>query len=526
MQERLFDLLETSADRYSERTALRHNGASMSYTELASAARQFATGLANAELRRNDRVAILLNKRFEYVISVFGASAAGGVLVPVNTLLKPEQVAYILADCDVSVLVTTRERCLDLLDWAEQCPQLRRIVVVGADELPSHSRIEIVAFDAELQETRSPLHVSTICSDMAAIMYTSGSTGRPKGVVLSHLNLLVGAVSVATYIGNCPSDRILAALPFSFDAGLSQLTTGIYSGANVILHDFFLPGDVVKLVEREGVTGITGVPPLWIQLAEQNWPEGSTATVRYFANTGGKMPKTVLSRLREVFPKAEPFLMYGLTESFRSTYLPPSEAAKRPESIGKAIPNAEILVVAKDGSLAQPGEVGELVHRGPLVSLGYWNDPERTSARFRPVPGQAPEVPIRELAVWSGDFVTLDEDGYLYFVGREDDMIKTSGYRVSPAEVEEVIYASGLATEAAALGLPDERLGQIIAVVAKASTDGQEPTDELLAYLKKHLPNYMIPSKFEWRESLPRNANGKLDRPLMVRQLKDQGLDG
>ncbi len=523
MENCYFDLLEGSAQRHADRIALRHKGVSMSYAELRAAAEQFAGGLVNGGLRRNDRVAILVNKNFEYVISVFGTSAAGGVFVPVNTLLKAEQVAYILDNCDVSVLVTTRERCVELLELAPQCPQLRKIVVVGGSELPSHDRIEVVAFESELQGAESLPYGDTLHSDMAAILYTSGSTGKPKGVVLSHLNMLVGASSVAGYIGNQPSDRILAVLPFSFDAGLSQLSTGIYSGACVILHDFFLPGDVVKLVEKEGVTGITGVPPLWIQLAEQNWPGGSTATVRYFANTGGKMPMTVLARLREVFPEADPFLMYGLTESFRSTYLPPSEAENRPESIGKAIPNAEILVVTKDGTLAEPGQVGELVHRGPLVSMGYWNDPERTAQRFRPAPGQPPEIPIRELAVWSGDFVSVDEDGYLYFVGRQDDMIKTSGYRVSPAEVEECIYASGFASVAAALGLPDERLGQVIVIVAKANDGAGEPTEELLAYLRKHLPNYMVPARIEWRNELPRNANGKLDRPLMVSQLQDAG---
>ena len=294
---------------------------------------------------------------------------------------------------------------------------------------------------------------------MAAILYTSGSTGRPKGVVLSHRNLLVGAESVSTYLGNRPDDVILAALPLSFDAGLSQLTTAFASGAHVVLVNYLLPRDVVRLCATHQVTGLTCVPPLWIQLAGETWPEEATRSLRYFANTGGRMPASTLARLREIFPDARPFLMYGLTEAFRSTYLDPAEVDRRPDSIGKAIPNAEVLVLRPDGSQCRPGEEGELVHRGPLVALGYWNDPERTSQRFRPFPSPAPSWRAPEIAVWSGDTVVADEEGFLYFVGRSDDMIKTSGYRVSPTEVEEAAYGTALVRDAVALGVEDAALG-------------------------------------------------------------------
>ena len=221
---------------------------------------------------------------------------------------------------------------------------------------------------------------------MAAIFYTSGSTGRPKGVVLSHRNLIVGAESVSNYLGNDQDDVILSALPLSFDAGFSQLTTAFSVGAHVVLLNYLLPADVIQLCARHRVTGLTCVPPLWIQIADQDWPADAARYLRYFANTGGRMPKATLDRLRSVFPAARPFLMYGLTEAFRSTYLDPAEVDRRPDSIGKAIPNAEILVVRPDGSLCDPGEEGELVHRGALVAMGYWNDPERTAERFRPAP--------------------------------------------------------------------------------------------------------------------------------------------
>ena len=274
-------------------------------------------------------------------------------------------------------------------------------------------------------------------------------------------------------------------------------------------------------MEKERVTGITGVPPLWMQLAELDWPENAGDGLRYFANTGGKMPKETLGRLRQIFPNAAPFLMYGLTESFRSTYLPPEQVDKRPESIGKAIPNAEVLVVNADGQICGPNEEGELVHRGPLVSLGYWNDKPRTEERFKPAPGQPDELPTTELAVWSGDTVRTDDEGYLYFVGRKDEMIKTSGYRVSPSEIEEIAYDSGLAVEAIALGPGHPRLGQAIVVVARAPGDAEPGTDALLAEYRRLLPGYMVPLEIVWRDDLPRNANGKIDRKQLSSEFEN-----
>ena len=354
---------------------------------------------------------------------------------------------------------------------------------------------------------------------MAAILYTSGSTGRPKGVVLSHRNLIVGAESVSHYLGNSPDDVILSALPLSFDAGFSQLTTAFSVGAHVVLLNYLLPADVVRLCARHRVTGLTCVPPLWIQIADQDWPAEAAEHLRYFANTGGRMPKATLDRLRSVFPEATPFLMYGLTEAFRSTYLDPAEVDRRPDSIGKAIPNAEILVVRPDGSLCDPGEEGELVHRGALVAMGYWNDPERTAERFRPAPAREPGLCTEELAVWSGDVVVRDEEGFLYFVGRKDEMIKTSGYRVSPSEIEEVAYDTGLVRDAVALGVEDAKLGQHVVLVVSPASGGQVDVDALLAQMKKALPLYMLPKRVDVRPEIPRSPNGKFDRTLLREEL-------
>ena len=345
-----------------------------------------------------------------------------------------------------------------------------------------------------------------------SILYTSGSTGRPKGVVLSHRNLIAGAESVSQYLGNTADDVVLAALPLSFDAGLSQLTTAFDVGAHVVLMNYSLPGEVPRLCARHRVTALTCVPPLWIQIAEQKWPAEATASLRYFANTGGRMPKPTLDRLRALFVDAKPFLMYGLTEAFRSTYLDPAEVDRRPDSIGKAIPANEILVLRPDGSRCDPGEEGELVHRGPLVALGYWNDPVRTRERFKPLPVPEDGWRIPEMVVWSGDTVVADEDGFLYFVGRKDDMIKTSGYRVSPTEIEEAAYSTGLVRGAVALGIEDENLGQRVVVIVTPVDSDHFTADDLSYEFRCRVPRYMVPSAVLVWDEIPRSPNGKFDR--------------
>jgi acyl-CoA ligase (AMP-forming) (exosortase A-associated) len=358
-----------------------------------------------------------------------------------------------------------------------------------------------------------------IDTDVAAILYTSGSTGQPKGVVLSHRNMVAGAQSVASYLDLRADDRLLAVLPLSFDYGLSQLTTAFLRGASVVLMNYLFPKDIVTMVARERITGLAAVPPLWIALARLAWP--ADCTLRFITNSGGAMPVPTVQALREILPDTRIFLMYGLTEAFRSTYLPPEEVARRPDSIGRAIPNAEILVVRPDGTLCDADEPGELVHRGALVALGYWNDPARTAQRFRPAPGQDFGLPVPELAVWSGDTVRRDADGYLYFIGRSDDMIKVSGYRISPTEIESVLHATGLVAEVAAFGIDHPQLGQAIAVIAVPVEEGAIDASSLLAECKRRLPAYMVPAHIDLRAGpLPRNPNGKIDRNLLRQTLQ------
>jgi acyl-CoA ligase (AMP-forming) (exosortase A-associated) len=449
---------------------------------------------------------------------MFAAARAGATFVPINPLLKAPQIAYILRDCEVSVLITTSDRLRELEAELPGCTALRSIVLVDDEPVSGDRRIQ-----RWREIERTPLREGhrVVDTDMVSILYTSGSTGKPKGVVLSHRNMVTGAFSVAHYLENRPDDRLLAVLPFSFDYGFSQLSTAFSVGASVALLDYLLPRDVLRALERERITGLAGVPPLWLQLVDLDWPAASVESLRYLTNSGGAMPRATLGKLRANAPTAKIFLMYGLTEAFRSTFLPPTEIDRRPDSIGKAIPNAEILVLRPDGTECAADEPGELVHRGSLVGMGYWNDPTKTAGRYRAIPPRQPGLVISELAVWSGDTVRRDAEGFLYFVGRRDEMIKTSGYLVSPTEVEEVVYATGLVVDAVATGVPHARLGQAIVVVASPAPGKTADDEVLLSALKQSLPAYMVPSAIQWREVLPRNPNGKFDRPRLAAELKD-----
>ena len=515
------ELIGFSALRFPDAVALKEGGQEINYQQLAAEVELGSRYFLGLGLARRDRVAVYMDKRIDTVVAMFAAAAAGGVFVPVNPLLKSEQVSHILRDCNVRILVTTPERLELLRPALADCHDLQCVVVVSDTTPGPVGGVVCVNWSDRSHAAPCTPH-RTIDSDMAAILYTSGSTGKPKGVVLSHRNLVAGAQSVSQYLENRPEDRILSVLPLSFDYGLNQLTTAFQVGACAVLMNYLFPRDVVRIVAREKITGLAAVPPLWVQLAQLDWPAGVDEHLRYITNSGGAMPTHTLAALRGKLPKTLPFLMYGLTEAFRSTYLPPEEVDRRPDSIGRAIPNAEILVVHEDGSPCAPGEEGELVHRGVHVSLGYWNDIEKTAERFKPAPGLPDGLPITELAVWSGDTVKLDEQGFMYFIGRRDEMIKTSGYRVSPSEVEEIIYATDLVVEVAALGVAHPVLGQAVVLVIYAPSQDDAIVEKLISECKLKLPAFMVPARIVVREAaLPRNPNGKIDRKQLAGELAD-----
>lgn len=502
----------------------------LDYAQLAEKLENAANVFLQHGLQRGQRVAVYLEKRPEAVLAMLGASRAGGVFVPMNPLLKAEQVRHILCDCSVTMLVTSAERLALLRPVLAQCTALQVIYLVGAelkndvDSSGAGTGAMLLSWETACADAGTATPHRVIDADMAAILYTSGSTGKPKGVVLSHCNLVAGAASVAGYLENSARDRILAVLPLSFDYGLSQLTTAFHAGATVVLLNHLLPRDVLNAVQQESITGLAGVPPLWRQLARLPWP--ADCSLRYLTNSGGSMPGSTLQQLQQALPNAQPYLMYGLTEAFRSTYLPPQELATRPGSMGRAIPNAEILVLRPDGSVCDPDEPGELVHRGALVALGYWNDPVKTAERFRPLRAAQDGLPFTEIAVWSGDTVRADAEGFLYFISRDDEMIKSSGYRISPSEVEEVLHGVANVAEAVAIGVPHPALGQAIIVVASAHEPLALDADALMSACRTQLPGYMLPAKIvDHRGSLPRNPNGKIDRNLLRLQWQDHFLE-
>jgi acyl-CoA ligase (AMP-forming) (exosortase A-associated) len=456
------------------------------YADVEAAAAAAAGWLAAQGLAPGARVASWLPKTRLACVMPLAAARAGYVHVPINPALRRAQVAHILADSGAALLVTqgARAATLEPVDVSTT-----RVVDEGAVPLAG-AGLAPSAADTD---------------DLAAILYTSGSTGRPKGVMLSHANLWLGAIAVAHYLALEPADRVLGVLPLSFDYGQNQLFSTWAAGAAVAPLDYLTARDVVKAVDRVGATTLAGVPPLWVQLLEADWPAATAARLRRLTNSGGALTPRLVRGLRARFPEARVFAMYGLTEAFRSTYLDPALIDSHPQAMGRAIPFAEVMAVAADGRRAI-GVPGELVHAGPLVAQGYWRDPDRTAQRFRPAPDWARSG---GMAVWSGDTVTEGADGLFRFVGRDDEMIKSAGNRISPLEVEEAVLAGGEAREAVAVGVTDERLGQAIVVMVAGDPAGEAA---LRARLRTMLPSFMQPARYAWRDELPRNANGKLDR--------------
>lgn len=507
-------LISQSAIKTPKAPALTLKDQALSYKELDKYIHCIANGYQNLAITRHDRIGIYLHKTIENVVCIFASSLANAVFVPINPVLKAPQVNHIVNDCKIKLLITNKGRFKALLPILSQLTSLTHIILTDGDTHETIENIKVIPWNIFIQAPEKEIVTINTGSDMAAILYTSGSTGKPKGVVLSHNNIVLGAKSVAQYLNNSAEDKILAVLPLSFDYGLSQLTTTFLVGANCVLLDYLLPNDVLKAIEKHKITGLAAVPPLWSQLCKLKWQNNVGTSIRYFTNSGGALSTTNLKQLRILMPNALPYLMYGLTEAFRSTFLAPEEIDNRIGSMGKAIPNAEILVVRPDGSECDPHEAGELVHKGPLVSLGYWNAAEKTAERFKLAPQVPNGIMLNEVAVFSGDSVKKDDDGFLYFVARQDEMMKTSGYRISPMEIEEVLYQHNLITEAATLGVPHNELGQAIMAVV-CCTESEDPIaieKSILKHCQKELANYMVPKKIIILSDLPHNANGKIDR--------------
>ena len=513
--------LEQSAANLPDKEAIVQGERRYSYKEFNNIASGLGNMLKKAGCSRMDRVGVFLDHSIDQVFSFFGILKTGCVYVPVNSLLLSKQVSHIAEDSQFKALIIDDHRLELLKEIIPGWSFLTCLIVSG--KMPEWAKaldLTLFSFEQAINDRDNPippLHSPCIGADLAALLYTSGSTGKPKGVMISHDNLIAGATIVTGYLNNHHDDRLLGVLPLSFDAGLNQVTGSVYLGMTYIMKSFRFPGELVKELLKEKITGFAGIPTIWLLLLQT----GSSVykhefpDLRYITNTGGTLPLHAVEKLKQVFPKTQIVLMYGLTEAFRSTYLPPDMLDKRPTSMGKAIPGVEILVVGKNGKLCPSGEVGELVHRGPTVSLGYWNNPEKTNKVFRSNHFLPAGTEATERIVFSGDLVKKDEDGYLYFVSRDDHMIKCHGHRISPAEIEEVLYASGRIKLCAAIGLPDPIRGQTIKIYATPQ-DGEniEPQD-IIDMCAVVLPTFMLPKEVVFLAEMPRTATGKIDIALL-----------
>lgn len=505
----IHNLLEKSASTYPDKVAIKHKERTITFSELYQESLRMKALLLGLGIRKGERVGILLDKSIEQLVSMFGISMAGAVFVFINPILKQKQIEYIIKDCDTKLLITT-SRYHKKNNLA--VPPNILYVDEAAHEGPFPCWYKM---KDDLKTDQTSVH--QIADDIACLIYTSGSTGLPKGVVVPHRTVVEGAEIVSSYLNITENDKLISVLPFNFDYGLNQATISILHGATLVMHHFFLAKDLLKVMEDEKITGFAGMNPIWVKLFNDKYFVKSAYEfpyLRYITNTGGKVPRSIVTKMRAFFPKTDIFLMYGLTEAFRSTYLPPEQLDKRPDSVGRAIPNVEILVVNSRGEECAPGEPGELVHRGALITRGYWNDPEKTKKVFRRNPLLNQQDHLNEIVVYSGDLVKKDEEGFLYFISRRDEMIKTSGYRVSPTEVEEVLIEIPGVSDAVVFGKEIETTEQVIVSVVETNHLSNDKKI-LIQECRKRLPGYMVPHEIHFEKAFKKTANGKIDRSFI-----------
>src|ERR1043166_3434784 len=481
---------------------------SLTFRQLHAEAVAAAQALEQLGVQPGDRFGICMQKNLDQVIAILGVLWANAIFVPIHPVLHAEQVGHVVDDCDMKLLITDSTRIAEFRDAAHG----RTVIGHGPaeQEIPSLKELR------QKFQGSQPFFQSK-AGDTAAIIYSSGSTGMPKGIVISHRNLADGARIVASYLGTKATDRIVGVLSLNFDHGLNQLWQTLFTGSSLYLPDLIFPRDLFRLLATKRITALPLMPVIITRMFDPQLPgaEGDMdfSALRYVSTTGGPVTTRMLEQLRKTFPGTDIVLMYGLTEAFRSSWLPPDQLAARPTSIGKAIPEVELYVLDEHGRDCPPGVPGQLVHRGGCVAKGYWNAPKATAERFRRIdrfPG--------ETIVFSGDLVKRDEEGYLYFLARMDSMIKTHGFRVSPTEIEEHARRFDGVLDAVAFGIDNPEIGQDISLIYTTIDRTPVASDALTNHFRIRMPHYMVPRWFIHMEALPATASGgKVDRVLASR---------
>ncbi len=508
----LHEFLEESARKYPHKIALVQKEERWTYREIDEQANQVAHLLRNQGIQRGDRVAIFLDNSVESVISLFGILKADAVFLMLSSLLKPAKLGYILNNCRAKMIISEARKLNAASEVFPSIPSLKSVVSVGRKTPVSsavHSKvIPWIEIGTLSPGSRRKLPNRNIDLDLATIIYTSGSTGNPKGVMLTHLNMVAAAASITHYLENVPEDIIIDCLPLSFDYGLYQVLMAFRFGGTVVLEkSFTYPYEVVKEMVKERVSGFPGVPTIFaILLQMKDLKKFDLRSLRYITNTAAALPVSHIRQIQDAFPQAKLYSMYGLTECKRVSYLPPEELDRRADSVGRGMPNEEVWIADEQGHKVGPGVVGELVVRGSNVMRGYWEDPATTEKVLKPGPLPGERV------LYTGDLFRADEEGFLYFVGRKDDMIKTRGERVSPKEVENALYSVEGVAEAAVIPVPDEILGQAIKAFIVCKQGYALGEKDLLLHCKKTLEEFAVPKYFDFRVSLPQNVSGKIDK--------------
>ena len=503
--------LEASAERFGDKTALVADGRRLSFSALDAAASAFARALADNGIERGDRVLVFLDNCWEAAIAIFGTLKAGAVFSPINPSTKPDKLAYVIDDCSARAVIA-KDRLAGVLAEALGQASTQPLAIVtgkGSPKLP-----DALGFDALIETPAAPVAHRGIDSDLAMLIYTSGSTGRPKGVMMTHRNVDAAADSVTTYLENTPDDIILNVLPLAFDYGLYQLLMAFRVGATLVLEkSFAFPQAIFERIREEKATGLPLVPTMAAMILSSGLEPCSLPSLRYITNTAAALPPEHIAKLRELMPGTTVFSMYGLTECKRCTYLPPAELDRKSGSVGIAIPNTEAFVVDESGTPVAPGVIGELAIRGPHVMAGYWGNDEATAKALHPGPNPWEKI------LMTGDLFYADADGFLFFVGRKDDIIKTRGEKVAPKEVEAVLHGCPGVSEAVVLGKPDPVLGHAIHAIVVA-TDESLTERDVIRHCAKNLEDFMVPKSVEFRTELPKTDTGKVSRRLAAQSLE------